>query len=147
MTLACSAGVPAGLEDGYIKDAEMSASSVYGDGVRLAPWYARLHNESFWAVALPAGNEDHWLQIDLLFDTRPIKGIRTQGSLPGIGQWVWTLQVHTGNDETSLEPIMEFGVVKVSLYRRGFFPATQTLSAKCDVTLNIKMYLNYTLKN
>ena len=110
---------PAGLQDGSITDAQFSASSSHYTDYNVeycgrCPWYARLHNDDFWAV-LNYENSYHWIQIDLLSATQPIVGIQTQGSTPETRptQWVETLQVETGNDSTSLKPIMESGVNKV----------------------------------
>ena len=109
--------IPAGLQDGSIRGEQFSASSSHYnvEYCGRCPWYARLHNDNFWAVLNPTANSYHWIQIDLLSAARPIIGIQTQGSTPETLplQWVETLQVETGNDSTSLKPIMESGIIKV----------------------------------
>ena len=58
---------------------------------------------------------NQWIQIDFLTET-PIKGIISQGcGRWELAQWVTAYQVLLGSDETTLEPIMESGSVKVGV--------------------------------
>ena len=77
---------PLGMEDGRIKDSQITASSVLKDRSPY-PWLARLNkNIPFWGAWCPditggtitEKNYDQYIQIDL-FNLTKITGIATQG--------------------------------------------------------------------
>ena len=107
-------GIHAGLENGTVKDHQFSASSSWDDwngGKDLAS-EARLNNDHFWASGRRV---NQWIQIDFLTET-PIKGVISQGcGYKHLGQWVTAYQVLFGSDEATLEPIREFGSIKVRM--------------------------------
>ena len=69
---------------------------------RQPPSACRLNSDNFWA----SSSQLPWIQFDVVFEDTQINGILTQGA-GSVPQWVTKLQIKKGNDEMSLEPIVE----------------------------------------
>merc|ERR1712038_392925 len=79
----------AGMEDGSIKDSQISASSYAQHNDHHKPWYSRLnnhHGSDWWGVGVNRQIHDpsQWIQVDLGKE-KEIHGIMTQGS--GSARW------------------------------------------------------------
>ena len=130
--------------DGSIKNTQVSAWSYYHyDEVELQPWKARLYNSEHWAPESSYPSAP-WIQVDFL-SSFILTGIRVQGSgIRGYNYWIKSLQIQTGDSETSLSYIMDGSQRMVCII-------IKTWKSKCSlfftlVVLNlliiIKMYKN-----
>ena len=98
-----------GMENGYITDEQITASSCIGGSY---PYYARLNHNTQWNPVRSQTN--HWLKIDLRRN-RTVTGLVTQG---GTG-WVTTINVKyerpAGSGELQYITSNDQGVAKVNL--------------------------------
>ena len=76
-----------GMENGYITDDQITASSYYTPKIGCCyPYYARLNHNTRWNADHTQSN--HWLKIDLR-KNRTVTGLVTQGG----NEWVTTINV------------------------------------------------------
>lgn len=94
--IGCS--TPLGMENGQIKDAQITASSEYS--VQHAAKFGRLNfkasgsKQGGWSAAYTAANQ--WIQVDLV-KYFIVKGIATQGR-NGYNQWVTKYKLQYSDD-------------------------------------------------
>ena len=97
--------MPLGLEDGTIKDHQITASShgVIEDPLYRPPWEGRLHNDNYWYGRADGKKDKVWIQIDFLHEVEMI-GILVQGAGNRAEDlWVTEVKIETGNDVDELE--------------------------------------------
>ena len=90
------------MEDGRIKDNQLTASSQWSDG--LAPTYARLnqpagYNGSHGAWHPAVYNTSQWIQVDLRV-SKMVTGIVIQGRDNEVNEWTTKYRVQYSDDAT-----------------------------------------------
>ena len=102
------------MENGDIKNDQITASSFYQWEGGREPWKGRLNSDSYWRTSV-YNPTDPWIQVDLLQST-VVTGITTQGS--GTNQlygWIIDVQIQYGDSVDTLMYIIETGQPKVNI--------------------------------
>ena len=112
-----------GLENGRIRDSQISASSVYDSRHRAQNGRLnfKAHSGRTGAWSSKVNNVNQWLQVDLKQRT-VITGISTQGRDDCCNQFVRTYILSYSNDlNIAFEPYKEHNSVKVKSLAIVFF--------------------------
>jgi coagulation factor V (labile factor) len=123
--LLAKLGKPLGVEDGSIKDAQITASSVYPTtGQLCVPKYARLNNKAGAGAWLPRfASSDEYLQVDVGSLTE-IGGIYLQGRAAAKHrQFVSALSVTYSTDAKNWTKVVVPGTEELQVFR-GSIDAT-----------------------
>nr|CAD7397465.1 unnamed protein product [Timema cristinae] len=99
-----------GLEDGMLRDEQISVSSVLNDDrIKYGPSRARLNSEEEEGLGkgwIPSSNSyDEWIQFDFL-EPRNLTGVTTQGGNHG-NSWVEAYTVKYSHDGKVWNPIVD----------------------------------------
>ena len=119
--MTCLYPRPLGMQNGQIKDAQLSSSSVKPsnwDPLRFATANSRLNNPDTyrWDIWLPLPTDTNkWLQVDFIANVT-VSAIQTQGrDFADSFDLVKSYTISYGYDSPDLEPYEEFGITKVSV--------------------------------
>ncbi|XP_028412301.1 uncharacterized protein LOC114535123 [Dendronephthya gigantea] len=119
--MTCLFPRPLGMQNGQIKDAQLSSSSVkphFWDSLRFTTANSRLNNSpetTRWNFWLPLETDTNkWLQVDFIANVT-VSAIQTQGRdrTYYYTYWVKSYTVSYGYSNSDLEPYKEFGITKI----------------------------------